>query len=129
MGDYEQSTTVFADTAAVYDYLSDVANLPTYFARMTSAEPGDSEEVRTTAQVDGQRVEGTAWFRTDDAAKHLAWGSEGPSDYRGDLDVADDPAGCVVTVSLHTERVADGSSEVESGLRETLANIKRLCEG
>jgi uncharacterized protein YndB with AHSA1/START domain len=46
MGDFQASTTVDADANALFDYLSQVSNLPRYFARMTSAEPGDGAEVQ-----------------------------------------------------------------------------------
>lgn len=127
MGDYSGSTSVSASETDLFDYLSDVGNLPKYFARMTSAAPGDGEEVKTTAKMpDGAEVQGNAWFRVDPSAKHIEWGSEGPSDYRGLLDVTADGGGCTVTVSLHTTR-GEGA-EVEDGIQETLANIKRLVE-
>ena len=127
MGDYSGTTSVSASEADLFDYLSDVGNLPTYFARMTSAVPGDGQEVKTTARMpDGTEVQGDAWFTVDDAAKSIEWGSEGPSDYRGKLDVTAEGSGSSVTVSLHTTR--GSASEVEDGIQETLATIKRLVE-
>ena len=38
---------------------------------MTSAEPAGGEAVGTTANVNGQTVEGEAWFRVDDNIKRL----------------------------------------------------------
>jgi hypothetical protein len=55
----------------------------------------------------------------------LTWGSEGPHDYHGQLEVS--PAGdaaSTVTVRLHTTHQADG---IEDGIDETLANIQRLA--
>lgn len=127
MGDYSGTTTVSASEADLFDYLSDVGNLPRYFARMTSAAPGDGQEVRTTARMpDGTQVQGDAWFRVDQAAKHIDWGSEGPSDYAGRLDVTADGDGSTVTVYLHTTR-GEGR-EVQDGIDETLAKIKELVE-
>ena len=47
MEDYERSTTVDAPPDELFEYLSKVENLPTYFDRMTSARnlPGDEVEV------------------------------------------------------------------------------------
>lgn len=127
MGDYSGTTTVAASEADLFDYLSDVSNLPKYFARMTSAAPGDGEEVRTTARMpDGTEAQGNAWFTVDQSAKHIDWGSEGPSDYAGRLDVTADGDGSTVTVYLHTTR-AEGA-EVQDGIDETLAKIKELVE-
>lgn len=48
MGDLEATTTV---DRAFFDYLSQVANLPDYYPRMTSARSGDGEEVHTAARM------------------------------------------------------------------------------
>jgi uncharacterized membrane protein len=129
MGDYEQSTTVQAAPDKVFSYLSDIHNLPTYFDRMTSATPGDGDEVRTTALVAGQEVEGTAWFTVEEDERMLSWGSEGPNDYHGELEVSasdEEPGASLVTVRLHTTRVDDGS--IDEGLLTTLDNVRELVE-
>lgn len=126
MPDYEQQTHVDAPAQALFDYLADVRHLPLYFSGMTSAEPGDGEEVHTTAEVNGQEAEGDAWFRVDRDGQSLAWGSEGPNDYHGRLEVEDDGDGSSVRVHLHTDRVA--SDEIDEGLKSTMANVKRLVE-
>ncbi|ALG09940.1 hypothetical protein AOZ06_26280 [Kibdelosporangium phytohabitans] len=121
--------TVDVGEAALYDYLSDVGNLPRYFARMTSATPGEGEEVHTAAQLPGgQQVEGNAWFQTDSSARRIEWGSEGPNSYHGSLEVADAAGAAEVRMRLHTTRVPDDDSEVRQGIDDTLANIKRLAE-
>jgi uncharacterized membrane protein len=129
MGDFEASTTVDADANALFDYLSQVSNLPRYFARMTSAEPGDGAEVHTVARMpDGEQVAGDAWFTVDPDANRIEWGSEGPNDYHGSLEVSGSASGAEVRAQLHTTRVADDNAEVQQGLEETLATIKRLVE-
>ncbi len=77
---------------------------------------------------DGQEVEGDAWFTVDDEAQRIEWGSEGPNDYHGYVDVTASGDGSSVEVHLHTTRVEDGDSQVDDGIRETLANIKRQAE-
>lgn len=129
MGEFTESTTVDADAQTLFDYLSDVGNLPDYFSRMTSAELGDGEEVHTTAALpDGKKVEGDAWFRIDESAQRIEWGSEGANDYHGHLEVTATGTISSVEVHMHTTRVEDGDPEVEDGLRETLANIKEQVE-
>ncbi|HXV93586.1 MAG TPA: SRPBCC family protein [Pseudonocardia sp.] len=127
MGDYEQSATVAAEPAELFDYLSDVHNLPDYFAAMRSAEPAGGDAVHTVADVDGTVREGEAWFTTDDAARSIRWGSEGPSGYHGELQVTGVDGGAEVTVRLHTEHVDD--DRIHEGLQETLAAIKETVEG
>ena len=130
MGDFTGTTTVSASAESVFDYLADVSNMPKYFSRMTSARPGTGDEVQTTAKMpDGSEVEGAAWFRVDADARHIEWGSEGPNDYHGHVDVTADGDESSVEVHLHTTRVEDGNVEVQDGVRETLSNIRRLVEG
>ncbi|MEO9139983.1 MAG: SRPBCC family protein [Jatrophihabitans sp.] len=126
MGDYQANTDITASADDVFDYLSDVSQLPKYFERMTSAEPGDGEEVHVVADLGDRTVEGDAWFRVDHDAHSLAWGSEGPNDYRGTLEVSGGTDSCTVTVTLTTTR-AEGP-QIQQGLEETLANVKRLTD-
>lgn len=58
MGDYARTTTVNSDADALFGYLSDVNNLPSYFAAMKSAESAEGDAVHTIAVVDGNRREG-----------------------------------------------------------------------
>ena len=126
MDDYEQTTTVSAGPDALFRYLSDVHNLPSYFAAMKSAEPAGGDAVHTVAEVDGTEREGDAWFTTEDDTRKIRWGAPGPSQYSGELQVTEDPDGSRVTVRLHTEH--GGGQQITDGLAETLAQIKRNVE-
>ena len=126
MGDYSGSTEVGAPAGQLFGYLSDIKNLPRYFTAMTSAEPAGQDAVRVAADLNGTTREGEAWFRVDRERRHLEWGSEGPNDYHGSLDVAGDERTSSVTVFLHTER--HDSSDIDRGIADTLAEVKRLVE-
>jgi len=143
MPDFERSATVSADADAVFEYLADVGNLPRYFSRMTDAERTGGDAVRVTAVIDEdsdgkadsggeegagneRQVEGEAWFRVDERARTITWGSKGPNEYRGELEVSGDGASSEVAVRLHTKR--DASDEIDQELEKTLANVKRLVE-
>jgi hypothetical protein len=58
--------------------------------------------------------------------RHLEWGSEGPDNYHGRLDITGDGATASVRVFLHTERVDSG--DIDRGIAGTLAEINRLTE-
>jgi len=140
MEDYEGSTTVDAPADELFEYLSKVENLPEYFDRMTSArnlpgdeveveakvEPGDAGSSRGPSGGDDERtVAGDAWFTIDADSRTLRWGSEGPHDYHGELEVTrSGDAASTVTVRLHTTHQAEG---IQDGIDETLANIQRLA--
>jgi carbon monoxide dehydrogenase subunit G len=136
MGDYERSTTVDVPVDDLFEFLSRVENLPRYMDRMTEAHSLAGDEVSVEAKVEpgdvgsegaenGERtVRGEAWFRIDADQRTVAWGSEGPHDYRGELEVTPAGPGSTVTVRLHTMHEADG---IEDGIDETLANIQRIA--
>jgi Polyketide cyclase / dehydrase and lipid transport len=126
VGDYKQSQDVSASAGRLFGYLSDVGNLPRYFPAMTSAEPAGPEAVQVTAELNGATRDAEAWFRVDAEHRHLEWGSEGPDNYHGYLDVTGDAETSSVTVFLHTER--HDSGEIDRGITETLEAIKRLVE-
>ena len=132
MATYERTVQVEAHPERLFAFLAEVGNLPTYFEQMTSAERREGESVHTTAVIrpEGQperEVEGNAWFRVNEAELKIEWGSEGPNDYHGELDVSPAGEGSDVTVRLWTERDGDEGA-IEDGLERTLANVKRLAE-
>lgn len=127
MTEHRRSIDIQAEPDALFAYLSDVANLPTYFERMTAARPAKGDRIAVTAQLDGGReVEGEAWFRVDPQQQRIEWGSPGPNDYHGWLEVSGDTGAAHLEVGVDTTRVASG--EVDDGIDDTLANIKRLVE-
>jgi carbon monoxide dehydrogenase subunit G len=134
MGDYERSTTVDLPRDELFEFLSKVENLPRYMDRITEAHSLAGDEVSVQARVEpgdvgsdkGERtVQGEAWFRIDADARRLEWGSEGPNNYSGQLEVSEDGAGSTVTVRLRTEH--DDAPGIESGIEDTLANIQRVA--
>jgi uncharacterized membrane protein len=129
MANFSGTTTVYLDSSAVFSYLSDFSNLPDYFSRLTSAVPSGGDRITTTAEMpDGSEVQGDAWFRVDQGAQRIEWGSEGSSDYHGYLDVTPTGDAAQVEVYVHTTRVDDGDETAEDSVTETLATIKRLLE-
>jgi carbon monoxide dehydrogenase subunit G len=128
---YQGTRVVRADAKALFAFLSRVENLPRYFPRITSAEPTGEEEVDVTAVIeppgeDEQTVRSEAWFRVDDERQQIEWGSEGPNDYQGDLEVTSDGEDSRVSLTLHTEAQHPG---IQESLEETLETIARLVEG
>jgi len=131
MADYRRERDFDTHPDRLYNYLADVANLPSYFTQMTSAHKVGPREVHTTAEVEmpGQgrrRVEGEVWFRTDKQARQIEWGSEGANNYRGRVLVSErDDQGCSVLLKISTEAEHPG---VEEGIDKTLDNIARATD-
>ncbi|CAN5552756.1 SRPBCC family protein [soil metagenome] len=132
MATFERTLTIDADANRVFDYVSDIANLPEYMDQMTDAEPGEGESVKTTAVIDTgngetRTVHGEAWFRVDDEARKIEWGSEGENDYHGQLMVSSaDGSSSEVVMSMHTKRSEE--DDVNGGLDQTLKNISNILE-
>jgi carbon monoxide dehydrogenase subunit G len=135
MPEFSRSTTIAADPDELFEYLSKVENLPTYFRGLTEAHHTRGDEVHVTAnpQVTGGQpdangeIHGEAWFRIDADQRALAWGAEGEHDYRGELQVSPDGDRARVSVHLHTEH--DDRDSIETGIEETLHNIESIVAG
>jgi len=132
MPEFSRSTTIEASPDELFEFLSKVENLPQYFTGLTEAHHTSGDEVHVTADPavtggdpDAQgEVHAEAWFRIDAEHRALAWGSEGPHDYRGELQVTPDGGNSRVSLHLHTEH--DDAESIESGIEATLSNIEHL---
>lgn len=128
MADFVARTDVAASADSLFDYLSQVQNLPQYFDRMTSVADNGDGTITATADLGDRTVEGEAWFKVNQETRELSWGSEGPNNYRGELRVSgDEDAASQVEVTLHTERA--GGEEIQQGLERTVSAIKAIVEG
>ena len=132
MPDFSRSTTIEASPDELFEFLSKVENLPQYFTGLTEAHHTTGDEVHVSADpaVTGGdpdasgAVQADAWFRIDAEQRALAWGSEGPHDYRGELQVTPDGGSSRVSLHLHTEH--DAAEPIERGIAATLSNIEHL---
>lgn len=130
MTTYESTTRINVPARELFAYLSDPANLPDYFPRITSAHRTDGDKVDVTAHIehDGQArdVEGEAWVKVETADKTLTWGAQGPNNYTGqvDLDPVDDSS-CTATVRITTDRQGDN---IQHGVDEAVQGIKTAAE-
>ncbi|MDQ6849437.1 MAG: SRPBCC family protein [Actinomycetota bacterium] len=53
MSDHQHSADIDAPADKLFDYLSEIRNLPAYFSAMTSVEAADGDAVRVVANVNG----------------------------------------------------------------------------
>lgn len=131
MPEYQRSMTIDATPDELFDFLSQVENLPKYFARLTEAHSATGDEVHVTAKLppeategDGsETVESYATFSIDADNRSVSWGTETEHHYRGELQVTPAGDGASVAVTLHTEHDSD---QINEGIDETLRNIKEL---
>lgn len=103
--------------------LANIENLPRYVPQVTAARRTDGDKVSVEARYEGHTQQGEAWFRTDERAHRIEWGSP-DSDYHGWLEVSPDGDGSRLTLFLATVRGDAPDSEV----MDTLDAIRRLVE-
>ena len=114
---------VAAPPDRVFAALADIENLPRYVPQVTAAHRTDGDRVSVEARYEGHTQHGEAWFRTDQEARRIEWGSP-DSPYHGRLEVSADGDGSRLTLFLATAR----GDAPDSDVMGTLDAIRRLVE-
>lgn len=141
--EFEQSIAVAAPVDSVFNFISDVKNVPQYLPTVKSAQPQQGERIRTQGQAGDRSYDSDGHFRVDKQTHRIEWGSDGENDYNGWLEVQNQgESQSQVTVHIHyapkpeilqrmVERSPDNSFEsvMYEGISKTLESIKRICEG
>ena len=131
MAEYTGTTTIDVSAATLFAYLANPENLPEYFPRLTSTHRTTDDQIAVTARIkteDGQTrdVAGEAWLKVTRADQTLTWGSSGPDNYSGTLDLAPiDDRSCRLRVTITTDHCDD---HIQTGVDETVSGIKRAAE-
>ena len=120
--EHEHSHHVAAPADRVYAVLADPANLSHFVPQVRTAQ-ADGDHVTVEARYDGKTQSGEAFFRADDAARRIEWGTDGGG-YGGWMAVGEDGDGSTLTLHLTTVHTDDIDSEVAG----TLDAIRRLVE-
>jgi uncharacterized protein YndB with AHSA1/START domain len=140
MPEYEQSAFVHADPQTVFDFISDVRNMPRYMPTTHHAEPQGPGRVRVQGEAKGHKYDSDGWIRLDKTEFRMEWGSDGETAYSGWMEVDGDDGGSEVVVHLsfaprpeQAERMADGNdtpdTAIHDGLQAALQSIRNILEG
>ncbi len=140
MPDYEHSLTIQASPDAVFDFVSDVANLPKYLptTHKAGAQPGG--RVRVQGEAGGHAYDSDGYFRVDAPNLRMEWGSDGENRYLGWLEIDGAADECEVTVHLTfqpkpeqsermDEQTGDRDQTISDGLIAALESIRNYAEG
>jgi uncharacterized protein YndB with AHSA1/START domain len=122
MMEHEHTEHIAAKPESVYTAISDPANLPRFVPQVTAVRETGDERVEVDARYEGKAQSGAAYFRTDDEARRIEWGSD--SGYRGWMQVSPDGDGSRLTLFLRTTHDAERDYDVAS----TLEAIRMLVE-
>ncbi len=142
MGEYEHTTTVKSKPQQVFDFVSDVNNLPRYLPTVKSAMRQGSDRVRVQGDAAGHQYDSDGSYNVYKDRKRMEWGSDGENQYRGWLEVKDNEDGTGATVTVHLSfeprsdlalqyerQSGDRDRTIHEGLKNALQSIKNLCEG
>jgi carbon monoxide dehydrogenase subunit G len=120
--EHVHSEHVAADPASVFAALAEPGNLARFVPQLTKISPRDGDRVDVEARYEGRTQHGEAFFRADEAAGTMEWGSEGG--YRGWMKVEPDGDGAMLTLGLHTTHIEHADQDIAA----TLDAMRRLVE-
>jgi hypothetical protein len=106
----------------VFAALAEPGNLARFVPQLTKISPREGDRVDVEARYEGRTQHGEAYFRADEAARTMEWGSEGG--YRGWMKVEPDGEGAMLTLGLHTTHIEHADQEIAA----TLDAMRRLVE-
>jgi carbon monoxide dehydrogenase subunit G len=124
--EHEQTTRLPVPPDRLYRTIADIGNLSRFVPPLRSVRRTDAGHVEVDAQYEGHEQHGQAWFRTDEAARRVEWGSEGQP-YRGWMQVEPDGDGSRLTLHVTTERLtSEHLGEVRAYVASTIESLRKL---
>jgi carbon monoxide dehydrogenase subunit G len=140
MAEYTDRIAVAAQPAAVFEFVSDIGNLPKYLPTVHGAHTQGVERVEVDGKANGHSYHSDGWFKVDAASQTMSWGSDGENEYSGKMTVTGKGAGSEVECALRFTPKPDiedamdknqggASAAMTEGLRASLQSIKQICEG
>lgn len=140
MAEYTDRVDVAAPANDVFRFVSDIGNLPKYLPTVHHAQSHPHQRVEVDGKANGHAYQSEGWFKVDQAARTMTWGSDGSNNYSGKMAVLEEGSISKVECSLHFTPTAEikesmdrhqggPSAAMTDGLRASLASIKAICEG
>ncbi len=83
MAEYTDRIDVAAPADAVFQFVSDVENLPKYLPTMHHAHTQGAGRIEVDGEANGHAYHSDGWFKVDQAGRSMSWGSDGENDYSG----------------------------------------------
>jgi ribosome-associated toxin RatA of RatAB toxin-antitoxin module len=135
MPEYERSLQVQADPDVIFEFVSDVRNLPRYLPTTQHAEPQGPDRVHVEGEAHHHHFDADGFLRTDRARHRLEWGAD-EGYYSGWLQIRPREGGSEVTVHLRFDSMPGAQSGVQpsdadivEGLEKGLRSIRNQIEG
>lgn len=141
MREYEYTTIVNSKPQQVFDFVSDVDNLPRYLPTVKNAMSQGSGRVRVQGEAAGHQYDSDGSYNVYKDRKRIEWGSDGENQYGGWLEVKDNGGGASASVTVHLsfeprpalaqqyeQQSGDQDRTINEGLKNALQSVKNLCE-
>lgn len=137
MSEYEKSSTIQASPEAVFDFVTNVANLPRFMPTTERAQAIGDEHVRVEGMAKGHAYSADGSFHADPSTRRLEWkADEGYYDGWLQVNPVGDGNTSEVTVHIALQGYAPGTSpqqrpsdeQIERGLTNALEAIKASVE-
>ena len=142
MSEYEHSLSVQVPPDQLFEFVSDVRNLPKYLPTVQDATRQSGERIRVKGEAAGHKYDDDGFFRVDAGRRRMEWGSDGDNHYSGWLEVAEDAGKSASQVTVHLsfepspelarqfeQQGGDRDRDIREGMEKTLVSIKNICEG
>ncbi len=135
--EFERALTMNAAPQRIFDFVSDVRNLPRYLPTLSNAQMQGSERVQVQGEVRGRKYDADGFLRKDPGTMRLEWGAE-EGYYSGWMQVkgqGTDRAQVTVHLTFKGEMPGAASkdrptdAQIEDGMQKSLQSIKNLIEG
>jgi uncharacterized membrane protein len=127
-GEFEESMTIDAPADRVFDFVSNVQNLPKYLPTTRNAQSQPGDRVRVQGRAEGHDYDSDGYLRKDREHFRLEWGAD-ERYYKGRLEVQ--PRGAQSSeVRVHLSFKGGGTGpgpspdEVRHGIRDALKSIQ-----
>ena len=143
MNEYQRTMIIEAKADDVFAFVAEIDNLPKYLPTVHSVRRQSGDRIQVQGEAAGRKYNDDGYFRIDQEARRLEWGSDGDNHYSGWMQVeegVEEVFTSRVSVHLSFEPQPEFARQVEAqggnrddvineGIDNTLRSIKNLCEG
>jgi len=130
MNKFERAMAMEVDPDHVFDFVSDLRNLPQFLPTVHRAEKLDGERIRIQGVSHGHPYDGEGHFRLDRHHRKISWGANGDRGYSGWMAVKQgDTTPLVSEITMEIEFAqtpggAQGGETVLAEMEQALENIR-----
>lgn len=142
MHEYEHALTIQALPQDVFNFISDVRNLPKYLPTVHDAVPLPGGRVRVAGVAAGNPYDSDGFLHIDKSRRRMEWGSDGENQYRGWMEVREMAGGHAAEIIVHLsfeprpeqaqqfiEQTGDADRTIQKGLEAALESVQNILEG